>query len=200
METQSWSINMSKAERKWPNHERKQPMNHAIKMIGYTWDKSFRNCYDRALAQYEGGNRNSGTYFREEDVTLLQSIGGKASELYDFAEDAHALDWGTALLITAARRDYFLTVQDGTSSTHVIAAENLPAKDSELHGIPWLPRLIEKARARLRGELPDELMYGCGGDRKFFKKHDVHPADFLRLVWAAKGDDGKILHYVLGPS
>ncbi len=74
----------------------------------------------------------------------------------------------------------------------------LPAKDAELEGIPWLPRLIDKAEAKLRGEMPADLMYDCGGDRQFFKKHDRHPADFLRVTWAAKGDARKILRYVRG--
>ena len=76
--------------------------------------------------------------------------------------------------------------------------EKLPAKDAQLAGIPWLPRLIEKAKGRLRGELPNELMYCCGGDRRFFRTHDLHPADFLRYVWAAKGNEQKIIAYVKG--
>jgi hypothetical protein len=41
-------------------------------------------------------------------------------------------------------------------------------------------------------------MYCCGGDRRFFRTHDVHPADFLRFVWSAKGNEDKILAYVKG--
>ncbi|MDQ2659303.1 MAG: DUF5069 domain-containing protein, partial [Verrucomicrobiota bacterium] len=101
-------------------------------------------------------------------------------------------------LITAARRDYFLIVQNGEWSEREIKVENLPAKDAEFGGIPWLPRAIAKAQARLKGELPDEIMYCCGGDRRFFRAHDVHPADFLREVWAAKGNEEKILAYLKG--
>jgi hypothetical protein len=39
-------------------------------------------------------------------------------------------------------------------------------------------------------------MYSCGGDRAFLKKVDIHPADFLREVWAARDDDRKIIEYV----
>jgi hypothetical protein len=39
-------------------------------------------------------------------------------------------------------------------------------------------------------------MYCCGGDRAFLSKHDIHPADFLRVVWAAGDDDQKILEHV----
>ena len=86
----------------------------------------------------------------------------------------------------------------GSGSEKRVKVENLPPKDAKLKGIVWLPRVIAKAQARLRGELPDEIMYGCGGDRKFFRTHDVHPADFMRAVWAAKGNEEKILAYVKG--
>ncbi len=119
-------------------------------------------------------------------------------ELYDYAEDSSDLDWETALLITAARRDYFLQEQDGAWSEKTIKVEALPAKTEELEGIVWLPRIIQKAMGRLRGELPHDLMYCCGGDRKFFRAHDIHPADFLRFVWAAKGKPEKIIAYVKG--
>jgi hypothetical protein len=41
-----------------------------------------------------------------------------------------------------------------------------------------------------------DTMFGCGGDRAFLSKYDIHPADFLRVVWAAGDDDQKILAYV----
>ena len=63
-------------------------------------------------------------------------------------------------------------------------------------GFAWLPRQIVKARAKLRGEMPAELMYCCGGDRAFFKKVNIDPSDFLRVVWAAREDDHKIIEYV----
>ena len=40
-------------------------------------------------------------------------------------------------------------------------------------------------------------MYCCGGDRAFLKKVNIHPADFLRYVWAAHDDDQKIVGYVV---
>ena len=35
-----------------------------------------------------------------------------------------------------------------------------------IDGIAWLPRILVKARLKLRGEMPADLMYGCGGDRQ----------------------------------
>ena len=102
----------------------------------------------------------------------------------------------TVLLITAVRRDYFLTVQQRRPSAQRIDMEALPAKSAMLEGFKWLPRIIEKARAKLRGEMPPELMYCCGGDRAFLRDYGIHPADFLREVWAAKEDTKRIVDFV----
>ncbi|MEI6561280.1 MAG: DUF5069 domain-containing protein [Verrucomicrobiota bacterium] len=165
-------------------------------MKSYDWASRVKVLYLHALERYQAGHRDPQTLFDAEGQQELADIGAKPMELFDYAEDAAALDWETALLILAARRDYFLVIQKGVPSAHRISMAELPAKDAELEGIPWLPRLIEKAKARLRGEMPDELMYGCGGDRRFFSQHDIHPADFLREVWATGGDEQKILAYV----
>ena len=97
--------------------------------------------------------------------------------------------------MAAARRDYFLYFQHGITSTVVTEADSLPPKPEELEGIPWLPRIIRKAQCFLEGGLCHEIMYCCGGDRRFLKQHDIHPADFLRIVWASGGDQKKILGY-----
>ena len=63
--------------------------------------------------------------------------------------------------------------------------------------MPYLPRLIAKGRAKLRGELDPDMMFGCGGDRKFLKNHgDIHLADFLRQLWAAGDDDLKLATWI----
>ena len=150
-------------------------------MSDYTWDVTFRKLWEKAVAQYTAGNRGVATYYDP----FLDTIGYTAQELYDFAEDwvkYQEPSFETALLIAAARRDYFLVIQKGQRSTKRIRMEDLPAKTASVAGLEWLPRVIQKARAKLRGEMPDDLMFGCGGDRNFFKKVNVHPADFLRVV------------------
>ncbi len=106
----------------------------------------------------------------------------------------------TALEIAAVRRDYFLQEQNGTFSTHRIAMADLPSKDARVEGIDWLPRLIPKAVAKLRGEMPPDLMYGCGGDRKFFRTYAIDPAELLRQTWKAGGDSSKIVAWVKSQS
>jgi len=165
-------------------------------MKSYDWASRVKALYLQALERYRAGHRDPQTLLDAEGQQALAEIGATSMELFDYAEDANALDWETALLILAARRDYFVVIQKGIPSTHRIRMAELPAKDAELDGFPWLPRLIEKAKARLRGEMPNELMYCCGGDRRFFSQHDIHPADFLREVWASGGDEQKILAYV----
>ncbi len=166
----------------------------------YRWYHELKQLFVLALERYRVGERNPAQFFTEPQEGYLAAIGMKAQELYDFAED-HAKgdgdpDWETVLLIAAARRDYFLTMQNGIASTHALATDDLPAKDDKLDGIPWLPRLIKKAEAKLRGEMSADLMYGCGGDRRFFREHHLHPADFLRHIWAAHSDEQKVLDYV----
>jgi hypothetical protein len=169
-----------------------------MKTINYGWQQRFRDLYDKAQVKYRNENRKVETMFTPREVGVLREFGAKPMELYDYAEDSADLDWETALLITAVRRDYFMHEQNSTWTEKTIDVDKLPAKTDEIDGIPWLPRIIEKAKARLRGEMPNELMYCCGGDRKFFRAHDIHPADFLRMVWAAKGKQEKIVDYVKG--
>lgn len=168
-------------------------------MASYNWTERLRAIYDKTIDLYRGGNRDLSSYFTQEETTWLASVGLRPINLYDWAEDvtgAGEPDWNTALLIAAARRDYFLVHQKGATATTVTEATELPAKTEELDGIPWLPRIIAKATCFLKGGLCHDIMYGCGGDRRFLKEHDIHPADFLRAVWASSGDQAKVLNYV----
>jgi hypothetical protein len=87
-------------------------------------------------------------------------------------------------------------VQKSSFSGRRISMADLPSKDAEVEGIGWLPRLIPKAEAKLRGEMPPDLMFGCGGDRKFFRTHQIDPAEFLRQVWKADGEEKEIVAWV----
>ena len=166
----------------------------------YRWYHELKQLFVLSLERHRVGEHDPARYFNKEQETYLNSIGMTPQELYDFAED-HAKydgdpDFETVLLIAAARRDYLLTAQHRQTSEHIVSLDDLPPKDAKLGGIPWLPRLIKKAEAKLRGEMPPTLMYGCGGDRRFCREYGIHPADFLRHVWAAGSDEQKILNYV----
>lgn len=164
-----------------------------------SWTKSLHTLYDKAVTQYCAGKQGADTYFEPDEVTFLASIGLKPINVFDYVEDfvdGGEPDWDTFLLVAAARRDYFLYEQKGKPSARVIESEELPARDAELGGIRWLPRIICKARCFLEGGLCHDIMYGCGGDRNFLRRNGLHSADFLRAVWASHGDDQKVLAFV----
>ncbi len=168
-------------------------------MEHYPWTQHFRRCFDKASAAYQNGDKTPGAGLSTGDLDFLKSIGHTAQELFDFVDDLHRYQepsFEDALLIASVRRDFFLVVQRGKPSGKIVSRDELPSKTAAVDGIEWLPRIIAKARAKLRGEMSSDTMFGCGGDRSFLKKHNLHPADFLRHVWAAHDDDRKIIDYV----
>lgn len=167
------------------------------------WNEQFTDLFDRCVTLYRGGNTELGSYYSDEDLQFLRGIGCKPRELFDFIEDyvdERDPTPTTALLIAAVRRDYLEVVQGGQLSEVEITREDLPTFGDTLGEIPYLPRILTKARAKLRGELDPDIMYCCGGDRKFLREHGIHPADFLRHVWAAGDDEGKIVELVIPAS
>jgi hypothetical protein len=169
-------------------------------MKHYNFADQLRVLWDKAAARYAKGQRDAGTYFTADELAFLAGNGLTAQCLYDYAEDftgGAEPTWDTALAIELVRRDYFLNAQAGKPSSIVLDEATLPAKTVAVEGIEWLPRLIPKARAKLRGELPPTLMYCCGGDRRFFKAHDIHPAEFLTLVWRHDHASASIIAWVV---
>ena len=169
----------------------------------YQWDSEFSQLFTRCLDRYNNGDRDYTTYYTNEDLGFLYSIGYKEREFFDFVEDfadERVPTPTTALLVAAVRRDFFMTIQKGKLSQDVLRPEDLPARDAEWDGFVWLPRITAKARAKLRGELDPDIMYSCGGDRKFLGTHGIHPADFLRVTWAARDNDEALVSYVAAHS
>jgi predicted dehydrogenase len=164
-----------------------------------TWEQRFSKLFQNAVEKYRKGHHSADGLVDEKGRKFLASIGHTEQELFDFVEDfakAGEPTLETALKIASVRRDYFLKEQNGAPSQHSISMDDLPPKDAEVDGIAWLPRLIPKAEAKLRGEMPHDLMYGCGGDRKFFKTHHVDAADFLRKVWDTRGKQSEIVAWI----
>jgi len=168
-------------------------MNH------YSFPEKFHSLYDKALRQYTAGQRGVPSYFNADEQTFLAANGLTPQNLFDYAEDHHNYSepgYDQALAIELVRRDYFLNIQLGRPSGQTLDADTLPPKTDAVLGIEWLPRIIPKAKAKLRGELPATLMYCCGGDRRFFTTHDILPAEFLSLVWRNMQDNTAIIHWV----
>ena len=131
-------------------------------MSNFTWEQEFRTLFDRCVGEYKGGNTDFNSYYNDDDRAFLESIGYKPREFFDFVEDY--ADEGlptpeTAVLVAAVRRDFLHSVQDGNLSDAEISNGDLPARDAELGGLLWLPRILAKARAKLRGELDPEMMF-----------------------------------------
>ncbi len=172
-------------------------------MKHYEFTDRFRALYDHAVRLYAAGQRGAETFFDADARAFLAANGLTAQNLYDYAEDH--VNYGEpgydrALAIELVRRDHFLNAQQGRASGRTLDEAALPPKDASVEGIAWLPRLIPKTKAKLRGELPASLMYCCGGDRRFFKEHDIHPAEFLSLVWRHLDDDAAIVRWTVARS
>lgn len=165
-----------------------------------TWNDYFLTLFDSCCATYRSGARDLGRFYTGEDLAYLATIGYQPREFFDFVEDF--CDDGeptpsTSLLVAAVRRDYFLTIQKGVTSEKTLDRDDLPTFGDELDGMVYLPRILAKARAKLRGELDPDIMFCCGGDRKFLRTHGaIQPADFLRHVWAAGENDHKLAAWV----
>jgi hypothetical protein len=170
-------------------------MNH------YDFPQQFHALYELAVTLHAGGKRGPAGYFSPNEQSFLAANGLSGQNLYDYAEDhnGYAGEPGPdhALAIELVRRDYFLNAQRGGASTTTLDETRLPAKTDTVRGIAWLPRLIPKAHAKLRGELPPTLMFCCGGDRRFFKEHNILPAEFLSLVWRHENQPDRIVDWVV---
>ncbi len=170
-------------------------MNHAH----FDFPAKFRELYKKSYKLYQDGQRGADTFFIADETAWLAANGITAQHLYDYAEDDvvdGAPGFGNALTIETVRRDFFLSVQNRVPSETVLDPTSLPAKSEEIDGIRWLPRIIPKAKAKLRGEMPPSMMYSCGGDRSFFLTNDIMPAEFLHLVSRNLEDDGAIIAWV----
>lgn len=169
-------------------------MNH------YLFQRTLGDLWKTALARYQSGQTKPKGFLGEVELSLLSSLGLTLMDVFDAVED-FALegepDFETFLLVSAVRKDYFYLVQGGQWSPETIDMDQLPSKDESYAGISWLPRILPKAEAKLKGELPPELMYGCGGDRKFFQNQNVHAAEFLRLAWFYNFDRDKVAEWLL---
>jgi hypothetical protein len=168
-------------------------------MKHYNYQETLQSLWEAGVERYKAGKQTPDSLVEQSEREFLASIGLNKMDLFDYVED-FALEgvptWNTYATICDIRRSYFLEVQNGEFSKNVVEAESLPAKTQELEGIPWLPRIIPKALGKLRGELCPEIMYCCGGDRNFFRTLDIHPAEFLRIVWQFEDTPEKIANWV----
>lgn len=167
------------------------------------WNDAFMTLLRDAVSRYhERPQTPVSSFFLPTEAELLGEIGYTPEEMYAYVLDyaTHgAPSPSTILLIAAARRTFFLTAQRGISgNARPVRAADLPSEDDDYQGIPYLPRIIRKAEAKLHGTLESGLMYYDADDRRFLHEHgDIHPADFLYLAWQSAGDKQKMVKAVL---
>lgn len=167
-----------------------------VRSMEASWQSTFKELFETAVERYQSGQRSPQTMFEAVDVAFLSTIGCTPQELFDFVDDSiryDDLDYDTTLQVAAIRERYLREVMKGVKSDRIIPASELPPKPEPMDGIPWLPRIIAKARAKLRGELDEDTMYGCAGDRPFLASWNLTLPEFLEIVWKAGDNDQVIL-------
>lgn len=168
-------------------------------MDNSSWEKRFRELHGSGMLAWKEGRRAPETMFSSAEAAFLEGIGCSSQELFDFVDDLQRYgepDYPAVLAIQSVCRDHFLNQLKGRRSGRTALMSDLPAKTDAVEGIPWLPRLIVKARLKLRREMPSDLMYGCGGDRAFFHQVTLTPAGFLELVRDEGSNDRRIIDAV----
>lgn len=167
------------------------------------WNDRFTELFKEAVERHQLNPRlGAERFFLPEECDFLESIGYRPEEMFGFVTDYATLGEPSpslALLIASTRRSFFLTTQRGISGNAVpVRDADLPKEHEEFQEIPYLPRIIRKAEAKLFGTLDTGLMYPCAKDRQFLREHgNIHPDDFLHLVWHARGDRQKLVSAVL---
>jgi hypothetical protein len=168
--------------------------------MSHTFHTDLHRIWQNAVDLYTRGDSTPDTIVQEQDLSLLSRWGLNRMDVFDFAEDwclHHEPDFSTFLLVHYARWRFFVEKQKSIPSSNLLDPKTLPSKDQKARGIAWLPRILPKARAKLRGELPPEVMYGCGGDREFFTCNHIHPAEFLSMVCFHGDDDDAVIEWVV---
>lgn len=155
-----------------------------------------RSVHANGVRSWKTGQRSPRTMFSPAEGEFLTSIGCSVQEMFDFVEDLQEYgepDFETVCGVQELCREYLHTVMGGQRSGLAASIDVLPRKSDTLGGVAWLPRLIVKARLKLRGEMPPDLMYGCGGDRPFVRRMGTTLQGFLKLVWECGNDDQAVL-------
>ena len=127
------------------------------------WRQQFHELFFTGVKRYEAGRHSPESMFETEDTIFLESIGCSTLEMFDFCDDY--VRWGDVIYehveeLQAVRLKHYQTTLNREPAERQMSMDEFPAKSDEAEGIAWLPRLITKARAKLAGSLPADLMYG----------------------------------------
>ena len=110
-------------------------------MMEEDWNDTFYDLFREAVGRYHEGHRNVDGFFTDQEIIFLSSIGCRTRELFDFVETYARTGEPsptTVLLMAAARRDFFLTVQHGQFyQGKPVIGYDLPGFGDELCGLPY---------------------------------------------------------------
>ena len=131
--------------------------------MGDDWETQFRDLFIAGVERHKAGRQSPDTMFEPAEAKFLESIGCGTQEMFDFCDDY--VNWDDVIYdhieeLQAVRYDHFKNGLNCQPASRRMEMNEFPAKTDEVEGIAWLPRLITKARAKLAGQLPADLMYG----------------------------------------
>lgn len=142
--------------------------------------------HERAVAAYAAGSHDPGCLVAALDAhSELAALGLTPQVVFDFVEDFAADGMPTKeefVAVASLRHAWFRAKREAVRP-------EIPGRDVAAYGIRWLPRITTKARRFLEGTLPEDLMFGCGGDRAFLRSRSLTLEGFLRCVAASEKDD-----------
>ena len=131
--------------------------------MGNDWKTQFCDLFNTGVERHKTGRQSPDAMFECEEVKFLESIGCSPQEMFDFCDDY--VNWDDVIYehveeLQAVRYEHFKNELKSQSASCRMKMHEFPAKTDEVEGIAWLPRLMVKARAKLAGQLPADLMYG----------------------------------------
>ena len=131
--------------------------------MGEDWKQRFRALFNEGVERHKTGRQSPDAMFEEVDIEFLESIGCSSQEMFDFCDDY--VRWDDVIYdhvegLQSVRYEYFKNELNSKPASRRMEMGEFPEKSDEVEGIAWLPRLIVKARAKLDGQLPADLMYG----------------------------------------
>ena len=127
------------------------------------WRKQFHNLFFNGVERHKEDRQSPEAMFEGDEPAFLESIGCSTQEMFDFCDDYVGWDdviYEHIVELQGVRLDHFKNGLNSQPAIRRMEMHEFPLKDAEVEGIAWLPRLIVKARAKLAGQLPADLMYG----------------------------------------
>lgn len=146
------------------------------------WKLEFKLLCGHVLMELAAGERTPARIFSEADREFLRLIGSKPQEIFNACDDLlnnGAPAYAEILRLHEIRRDYFLHVQGG--KTPPLKTDYRPA-EATLGDIAGLPRVIDKARAKLEGRLADDLFFPCSQSRAVLRELGIGCVEFFELI------------------